>query len=156
MHLKHALALALALASLSVPTASAAASGYAGLDLGSTRVDSPNYRGRGTGVFGGWIVNERVAVEAGWRRLAGDPRSSMTHASALARADLGSNWSVYGRLGVAKVGGLLARGEEGGSARLLVGGGLHLGLTQRVAMRVELQQAGAGTRTVNAGLMVGF
>lgn len=140
------------LALLLVGTAQAADL-FLGADLGVTRTRVLDDRRGSIGFYAGATLGERLAAEVGWRRVGQDPRADIASASLLARSTWSQHWSLYGRIGLGRLSSDLPNGEDAGRTRLLWGGGLHGALGRNLAMRVDFQAVGSGTRHLGAGLM---
>lgn len=130
-----------------------AADAYWGADLGVTHTSTLADSRGSIGFYAGATLNERLAAEAGWRRVGQSPRADIASLSLLARENLSQHWSVYGRLGMGRLSSDVPNGRDAGRTRLLAGVGLHGALSRNLAMRVDFQQVGHGTRHLGAGLM---
>jgi hypothetical protein len=141
----------------------AQAQAYAGLEASATRLSEPAWRGRGAGLILGWVANDHLAFEFGWRRLGSDlvvdqPQAgSLWEASALWRYELSGDINAYARAGVAQVRGELARSVSNGDrVRPLLGLGLHVRVGQNWALRAEAQRVGSGLTGLRLGLVRRF
>lgn len=158
--LRSSCAALLAALSLSAP---AHATLYAGLEASATRVSDPDWRGRGAGLILGWVANDHLAAELGWRRLGSDlvvdqrQAGSLWEASALWRYELSGDFNAYARAGVAQVRGELARSvADGDRLRPLLGLGLHVRVGQHWALRAEAQRVGSGLTGLRLGVVRRF
>jgi OmpA-OmpF porin, OOP family len=140
-----------------------------GLDYNNTKVSDSDISGSGVGVYGGYRFNENLALEVGYRRLfsedisfAGtkvDVTGKATQISGLAFLPLGSDFSLFGRLGYnkvkvdAKANGLQGTGETSGT---LVGLGLDYDFSASTALRVEFQKPASDTRVLSIGVKFSF
>lgn len=130
-----------------------AADYFAGADFGVTRTRVLNDSRGSIGLYAGATLGDRYAAELGWRRIGQNPRADIASASVLARSTWSQHWSLYGRLGLGRLSSDVPNGEDAGRTRLLWGGGLHGALGRSLAMRVDFQAVGSGTRHLGAGLM---
>lgn len=126
---------------------------FLGADLGVTRTRVLNDSRGSIGLYAGATLGERYAAEVGWRRVGQNPRADIASASLLARTTWSQHWSLYGRVGLGRLSSDVPNGEDAGRTRLLWGGGLHGALGRNLAMRVDFQAVGSGTRHLGAGLM---
>lgn len=121
---------------------------YIGGDVGKTsqRVDN-NAQKRSTdsySVFGGYRLNENFAVEAGYTDLGKanfggvSTKNRAYSLDGIARAPLGNNFGVYGRVGVAHVQRDYSAGlGDADKTGLKLGVGVDYALTQNVTLRAE-------------------
>lgn len=138
---------------------------YAGVDLGSTKVDNLGGRKTGFGGFVGYQFNPNLAVEGGYRRLASytisgvDVDLNQAHASVVGTAPLGNGFSVYGRLGYNKInvsgnaGGKTATASTSGG---MFGLGAAYSFSSNVSVRAEFQRPSSDATTFNVGLKFDF
>lgn len=141
----------------------AQATTYVGLEASATRVDRPEWRGRGAGLILGRVLSDHLAVELGWRRLGSDlvvdqPQAgSLWEASGLWRYELSGDINAYARAGVAQVRGELARAvRDGDRIRPLLGLGLHVRVGEHWALRAEAQRVGSGLTGLRLGVVRRF
>jgi OOP family OmpA-OmpF porin len=136
---------------------------YAGLDVGSTKLDGVSGHHTSVGGFVGFEFDPQAAVEVGYRRLASvnilgaDVDAKQTHVSILGLRPLMDNLQIFGRLGVSHLTGTAH--YQGASAsdstnKVLYGGGLDYAFTPAVHGRVELQRSGSDA--TNASFAVAF
>lgn len=141
---------------------------YAGVDLGSTKVD--NYeRDEGFGAFVGYKFNETIAIEGGYHRLAdteyryGSLKGSATvdqlDVSVLGTLPLSNGFSLFGRLGWNR---LEAEADFAGFSRsehdsnVLYGIGLGYSFSPVISGRVEVQKPASDTTKVAVGIAYHF
>lgn len=136
---------------------------YLGLEASATRLDEPKWRGRGAGLIAGWVANERLAFELGWRRLGSDlvvdqkQAGQLWEATGIYRYELSGDWNAYARLGAAQVRGELAKSTpDGDKIRPLLGLGLHVRAGQNWALRAEAQRVGSGLVGLRLGVVRRF
>lgn len=157
--LKKILAAAALVAASSGAVAAEAPGLYAGIDVGSTRLDGYK-RDEGIGAFIGYKFSERIAIEAGYHGLvdsgwdfglSGGVTINQTAVSVLGTLPLSSGFSVYGRLGWNR---LEAERDFAGfedsisETKILYGIGLGYRFTPSFNARVEVQKPASNiTRT---------
>lgn len=139
------------------------AQAYMGLEASATRLSEPQWRGRGAGLILGWVANDHLAFELGWRRLGSDlvvdqPQAgSLWEATGLWRYELGGRFNAYARLGAAQVRGELADvARNGDRLRPLLGLGLHVRVAKDWALRAEAQRVGSGLTGLRLGVVRRF
>lgn len=160
MFKKIALAATLAIAATS-SFAQVRPSVYAGVDVGSTKIDSVSDRQSSFGGFVGYQFNQSFAVEAGYRRLADfdNVTVNQTHASVIGILPLQSNFNIYGRLGynnldvknTASFGGL-----KDSTSGVLYGVGVGYNFTPNITARLEAQKPTSDTSNVSGTLSLKF
>lgn len=126
---------------------------YTGADFGITHTRVLSESRGSIGLYAGTTLDERWALEAGWRRVGQNPRADIASASVLARHGISRSWSVYGRLGAGRLSSDIPNGTDAGGTKLLWGGGLHGALSRNLAVRIDFQKVGSGTRHLGAGVM---
>lgn len=138
---------------------------YAGLDVGGT--ESNDYRTRETsfGGFVGYNLNENVAVEGAYRRLASaefsDVKRRLDQAavSVLGTLPLSGGFGVFGRLGYNRVessdnlGGPFFNYHFG---KLLYGAGVSYNINGNISGRIEMQRAARNLTNLSAGVAYSF
>jgi hypothetical protein len=136
---------------------------YAGLEASATRLSEPAWRGRGAGLILGWVANDHLAFELGWRRLGNDlvvdqPQAgSLWEATGLWRYQLSDAVNAYARVGAAQVRGELADAVRNGDRlRPLLGLGLHVLVAKDWALRAEAQRVGSGLTGLRLGVVRRF
>lgn len=167
----------IAAAALAACAASSYAAGpgsvYAGVDVGTTRLDGNDTRSS-YGGFVGYQVLPNVAIEGGYRNLGRTnlygvrDKAKQYSMSLVGSYPVSEAFSLYARLGVSRISHAGSFdfsnifGEhnhvdyEGNKARLLPGIGASYKLTQNVSARVELQQADTSSTNLSAGLSYSF
>lgn len=159
-----AITVALIAAAIALP---AAAQGYVGIDAGRSRVSDSGLKwsGSGAAIFGGWQVNDALAIEAGYRNLGSDKvqgihvKANSLQLSALGMLPLSKEASLYGRLGIntlkaeASANGFTAKASE---TRALIGAGMRYAVTKGVSLRLEVQKPDGDTTTLAGGVEFRF
>jgi OmpA-OmpF porin, OOP family len=145
---------------------------YAGLDMGSTRLDSAGTRGS-YGGFLGYSFAPNFAVEAGYRRLytwdgwGGHEHGNQTSLSVIGTIPLTPSLGMYARLGVNQ---LEMHGSWAGSigdtyqsykytdrtTHGLGGIGLSYKLNEKVSARIEAQHITRDLKNYSAGISYAF
>lgn len=141
---------------------------YAGIDVSSSKIEGHDREG-GYGAFFGYKLNESIAVEAGYHRLAdrdynvGALRANVTidqlDVSVIGSLPLSNGFDVYGRLGYnrleadADVAGFGAKEHD---SNVLYGLGLGYSFTPFIHARVEVQKPASDTTKTLAGLAFKF
>jgi OOP family OmpA-OmpF porin len=160
MFKKIALAATLAIAATS-SFAQVRPSVYAGVDVGSTKLDGISDRQSSFGGFVGYQFNQNMAVEAGYRRLADfdDVTINQTHASVIGILPLQSNFNIYARLGYnhleARASAPFA-GTVGSTSGVLYGVGVGYNFTPNITARLEAQKPTSDTSNVSGTLSLKF
>ncbi len=138
---------------------------YAGVDLGSTKIDDFGSRKTSFGGFVGYQFSENLAVEGGYRRLASHTISGVVvdlnqaHISAVGIAPLGNGFSLYGRLGYnnidasASVAGKTATASTNGA---LFGLGMGYTVAPNITVRAEFQRPSSDSTNFNVGVAFKF
>jgi OOP family OmpA-OmpF porin len=134
---------------------------YAGVDVGSTKIDGISDRQSSFGGFVGYQFNQSFAVEAGYRRLADfdNVTVNQTHASVIGILPLQSNFNIYGRLGYNNLdvknstpfGGL-----KDSTSGVLYGVGVGYNFTPNITARLEAQKPTSDTSNVSGTLSLKF
>ncbi|WP_322404010.1 outer membrane beta-barrel protein [Massilia luteola] len=164
MFKKFAIAATLALAASS--SFAAGPSGYyAGLDVGSTKIDNLDGNQTGVGGFLGYGFNRFVAVELGYRQLGSwdfgpvEVTAKQTHVSVVGSYPLAPQFDIYGRLGYnslraeASYGGYKYGDDTNGA---LYGVGLNYHFTPTISGRVEVQKPSSDSTNYGAGIVFKF
>ena len=134
---------------------------YAGIDVGSTKLDGISDRQSSFGGFVGYQFNQSFAVEAGYRRLADfdNVTINQTHASVIGILPLQSNFNIYGRLGYnhleAKVSAPFS-GLTDSTSGVLYGVGFGYNFTPNITARLEVQKPTSDTSNVSGTLSLKF
>jgi hypothetical protein len=134
---------------------------YAGVDVGTTKIDGASGKETSYGGFVGYNFHQNFALEAGFRRLGkwDEPGEVMkvdqTALSVIGSVPLGENFSLFGRLGYnyLKVRGCSCNDNVSG---VLYGIGLGYNFSQTVAARVEVQKPTSDSSNVSVGLAFQF
>lgn len=160
MFKKIALAATLAIAATS-SFAQVRPSVYAGVDVGSTKIDGISDRQSSFGGFVGYQFNDSFAVEAGYRRLADFDNITVnqTHASVIGILPLQSNFNIYGRLGYNNldVKNSTAFGSlKDSTSGVLYGVGVGYNFTPNITARLEAQKPTSDTSNVSGTLSLKF
>lgn len=160
MFKKIALAATLAIAATS-SFAQVRPSVYAGVDVGSTKIDGISDRQSSFGGFVGYQFNDSFAVEAGYRRLADFDNITVnqTHASVIGILPLQSNFNIYGRLGYNNLD--VKNSSSFGSLKdstsgVLYGVGVGYNFTPNITARLEAQKPTSDTSNVSGTLSLKF
>ena len=138
---------------------------YAGLDVGSTKLDGHGDRETSFGGFVGYQFNNHFAVEGGYRRLASFPYlgvdvdAKQTAVSVIGSYPVATGIKVYGRLGYNRV---EAEASAGGfsysdsTSTGLYGIGATFDVTPAVAVRAELQRPSSDSSNFSVGVSYKF
>lgn len=161
MFKKIALAATLAIAASSSFAQQVRPSVYAGVDVGSTKLDGISDRQSSFGGFVGYQFNQSFAVEAGYRRLADfdDITINQTHASVIGILPLQSNFNIYGRLGYNHLESRTSApfsGTIGSTSGVLYGVGVGYNFTPNITARLEAQKPTSDTSNVSGTLSLKF
>lgn len=164
MFKKFAIAAALAVAASS---AFAAPTGYyAGLDLGSTKIDGLGDSKTSFGGFLGYGFNQFVAIEAGYRQLGTwdmgygvDLTAKQTHLSVVGSYPIAPQFDIYGRLGYNQLRaeasyGKLTYGDDTSGG--LYGVGVSYTFTPAISGRFEVQKPASDTTNYSVGIVYKF
>jgi len=138
---------------------------YAGLDVGSTKVDGLSDNKASFGGFLGYGFNQYIAAELGYRQHGTwdyqgvDIKLKQTHLSVVGSYPLNGKLDVYGRLGYNKVtvegsaGGFSASEDTTGA---LYGIGLNYSFAPNISGRVEVQKPSSDSTNVGVGVVFKF
>lgn len=137
---------------------------YAGGDIGSSK-PSDGDRETSYGGFGGYQINQYIAVEAGYRRLAdhdyvgGNVKADQIHVSAVGTLPLSNGFNVFGRLGYNRVSFKVS--EPGISFtdhedRAVYGAGVGYSFSPTVMGRLEVLKPEAHITTLTASVAFRF
>ena len=164
MFKKFAIAAALALAASS-SFAAAPTGFYAGLDVGSTKIDNFDDSKAGLGGFLGYNFNRFVAIEMGYRQLGSwdiggvDVKAKQTHVSVVGSYPLAPQFDIYGRLGYnslraeASFGGFTYGDDTNGA---MYGIGLNYNFTPTISGRAEVQKPSSDSTYYGVGVVFKF
>ena len=141
---------------------------YAGIDVGSTKIEGFDREG-GFGAFIGYKFNPSVAIEGGYHRLAdtefragavrGDLTVDQLALSVVGALPLSHGFDGYGRLGYNRIeaeadgAGFTGKEDESGA---LYGLGLGYSFSPVVHGRVEVQKPASDTTRILAGVAFRF
>jgi OOP family OmpA-OmpF porin len=126
---------------------------YVGGDIGSSKfkAEGDTERKTGFGAFGGYSLNPNVAFEAQVRRLGSwdvegtDVSANSLSLSVLAKAPISQQFSLYGRLGVARNSVDVSEGNYSASAhktKALIGFGAEYLISKEFNLRAEFVNLG--------------
>jgi OOP family OmpA-OmpF porin len=160
MFKKIALAATLAIAATS-SFAQVRPSVYAGVDVGSTKIDGISDRQSSFGGFVGYQFNQSFAVEAGYRRLADFDNITInqTHASVIGILPLQSNFNIYGRLGYNNLdvkNSFPNTSLTDTTSGVLYGVGFGYNFTPNITARLEAQKPSSDTSNISGTLSLKF
>ncbi|MDN3545096.1 outer membrane beta-barrel protein [Kinneretia asaccharophila] len=157
----------IALAAIAALSTVAQADGfYIGGDVGKSRISDEGLKFKGTSyaLFGGYNFSDNVAVELGYRNLGKDTitirnvpftlKGNALQVSAVLSAPLGSDFSVFGRLGVNRLEGKLTfpgGAEKETLTRALIGFGARYAISKEFGLRAEFQKAASDTQVFTFG-----
>ena len=134
---------------------------YAGVDVSSTKSDYLDDDKAGYGAFVGYQINQSVAVEAGFHRLADttvygqDAKADQTSISLIGSVPLTDGFSLLGRIGYNRVEYKFA-GEKDHSNNALYGIGLGYAFSPVVSARLEVQKPDSDLTKLVAGVAFKF
>jgi hypothetical protein len=139
---------------------------YAGLDVGSTKVDGLSDNKASFGGFLGYGFNQYVAAEVGYRQHGtwnvdgADVKFKETHVSVVGSYPLNAKLDVYGRLGYSSVKaeassmGYSASSDSTGNT--VIGAGLSYTFAPNISARLEVQKPSSDTTNVGVGVVYKF
>jgi OOP family OmpA-OmpF porin len=137
---------------------------YAGVDVSSTKVSGYDDEG-GYGAFIGYKINQNVAVEAGFHRLAdtdidgADVTLDQTSVSLIGSLPLADGFSLYTRIGYNRVEGEISSGgykDKDHTNNALYGIGMGYAFSPVVSGRVEVQKPDSAITKLVAGVAFRF
>nr|WP_316644084.1 outer membrane beta-barrel protein [uncultured Roseateles sp.] len=144
-----------------------AADFYVGADVGRNRFDDEGLKLNKTGasVFGGYVVNDNIAIEAGYRRLVNgtatfgatkvDIDAHALQLSGVFSTPVATNLSLFGRLGINSLKVKASSNIGGGSdsqTKALFGVGARYAVSPQVGLRVEFQKPASDFSVISAGV----
>jgi OOP family OmpA-OmpF porin len=146
---------------------------YAGADVGTTKMKDVSDRETGYGVFGGYQINQYIAAEVGFRRLAdmdetlgGLSATSVANQltlSAVGTYPLGAGFSLLGRLGYSRINvketiKFPAYNEtfRDHANRGLYGIGVAYAITPAISARLEVTKPMSDVTNLSAGVSYKF
>jgi len=160
------LAIAAALAAVASSACAEEAKGaYAGLDVGSSKVDILDGNKTSVGGFAGYRFNQYVALEFGYRQLGkwevngGTVKLYQAHFSVVGSYPLSPEFDIYGRYGRdnghvdSAVPGMTFTGYSNSG---FFGAGLSYKFTPTISGRVEAQQTARNATNYNVGIVYRF
>ena len=160
------IAAAAALAVMATSTFAAEPAGvYAGLDVGSTKLDGLSGRKTSVGGFAGYQFTDNVAVEAGYRRLAkftylgASVDAKQTALSVIGSYPVAAGFKVFGRLGYNHLSADAAyagRTASGSTSTAVYGIGASFDVAPAVAVRAEWQRPSSDTNNLSVGASYKF
>ncbi|KFC67278.1 outer membrane beta-barrel protein [Massilia sp. LC238] len=164
--------IAVAAALIAASSASFAAqpgSFYAGADIGRTKITDVDGRDTSFGGFVGYSFHPNFAVELGQRRLferdyrwgsdGANLRADQTSLSLVGSMPIGESFSVYGRLGAARIQERFSTGgftNKDSTTKALYGIGLSYAISPAIAARVEVQKISQQATNLSTGLSFQF
>jgi OOP family OmpA-OmpF porin len=134
---------------------------YVGADIASNKSDYLDNDKFGYGVFAGYQINQSVAVEAGFHRLADttvngtDVKADQTSVSLIGSVPLTEGFSLLGRIGYNRVDYKIS-GEKEHSNNALYGIGLGYAFSPVVSARLEVQKPDTDVTKLVAGIAYKF
>jgi OOP family OmpA-OmpF porin len=138
---------------------------YAGVDVGSTKIDDISDRKTSFGGFVGYKFTENLAVEGGYRRLAdfdeigGDLTLDQAAVSVIGILPLSSGFNVFGRLGYNRIEAKASAGNFSATESTsggLYGVGVGYTFTPTISVRLEVQKPSSDSTNVSAGISYKF
>eukprot|EP01114_Cavostelium_apophysatum_P003716 TRINITY_DN13848_c0_g1_i1.p1 TRINITY_DN13848_c0_g1~~TRINITY_DN13848_c0_g1_i1.p1 ORF type:complete len:169 (-),score=61.43 TRINITY_DN13848_c0_g1_i1:122-628(-) len=142
---------------------------YAGADIGRTKIDDFSNRDTSVGAFVGYNINQNLAVEGSFRRLADfdvrlagtnvNVRGDQLAASVIGSLPVGESFSVYGRLGLNRIevkAKALGSSADDAETKALFGLGVSYAFTPAISARVEVQKPASDVTNVSAGVAFQF
>ncbi|MGJ9416555.1 porin family protein [Massilia sp. CMS3.1] len=141
---------------------------YAGIDVGSTKIEGFDREG-GYGAFLGYKFNQSIAIEGGYHRLVdtefrsgpvrGDVTIDQLDLSVIGTLPLSNGFDVYGRLGYnrleaeADVAGFTGKEHD---SNALYGLGMGYSFSPVVHARLEVQKPSSDATRILAGVAFAF
>jgi hypothetical protein len=136
---------------------------YAGVDVGSSKVDDISGHDTSYGAFVGYNFAQNFAVEGGYRRLGsldvtgGDIRFNQAAVSVIGTLPIANGFSVFSRLGFNRVESKSNYASlEGGENGALYGVGVGYDFGNKLSARIEIQKPTSYSTNVSAGLAYSF
>jgi hypothetical protein len=155
------IAVAAVLATLAASSFAAAPGFYAGVDVGSTKVDGLSGDKTSYGILGGYNFNQNVAVEVGYARLAKWNISGTSlnldqaDVSVIGTVPLNNQFSIYGRLGYNNLDASVD-GYSVATSGVLYGVGVGYNFNNKVSGRLEVQRPASDVTNVRVGVVYAF
>ncbi|TDP63229.1 outer membrane beta-barrel protein [Roseateles toxinivorans] len=148
-----------------------AADFYVGADVGRNRFDDEGLKLNKTGlsVFGGYVISNNIAIEAGYRRLVDgtatfgatkvDIDAHALQLSGVFSVPVATDLSLFGRLGInnikIKASSNAARASDN-ETKALFGIGARYAVSPQVGLRVEYQKPASDFSVISAGVDIRF
>jgi OOP family OmpA-OmpF porin len=142
---------------------------YAGADVGSTKVDGISDRQSSFGAFLGYQINQNIALEAGYRRLADFDTTfgannvgvtlDQSAVSVVGTLPLSSGFNVFSRLGYNRIdakGSTAYSSATDSTSGVLYGVGVGYSFTPAISARLEAQKPSSDSSNVAASLSLKF
>ncbi|MFL6672261.1 MAG: outer membrane beta-barrel protein [Massilia sp.] len=159
------IAAAAVLATLAASSFAATPGVYAGLDVGSTKLDGVSGHETSFGGFVGYTFTQNFAAELGYRRLGkwdfagGDVKADQTALSVVGTLPLSNGFNVFARLGYNNievkangVGGSFSGNTNGG----LYGVGVGYTFAPNIAARLEVQKPSSDSTNLGVSVVYSF
>jgi OOP family OmpA-OmpF porin len=160
-----AVAAALVIASSSALAQQPATQFYVGAEVSSTKLEDISGSENGFGGFVGFKVNQNIAVEAGFNRLAdvdedgANLTADQTSISVIGTLPLSNGFSAFGRLGYNEVKAKISydgESESGKDDGAVYGLGLGYAFSPAITGRVEVSKPFSDVTKVSAGVAFHF
>ena len=154
---------------------------YAGADIGRDKIDGFSQSVNGTlitmqdwkaatyALFGGYTINENLALEVGYRSLGkgsatvlgktAEMKSSALQLSLVASVPVAQDISLYGRLGVNRIkvtAEYAGNSSSASESKALVGFGAAYALSKQASVRVEFQKLASDVSSLTTGVTFAF
>lgn len=142
---------------------------YAGLDVGSTKIDGFSDRETSFGGFIGYQFHQNIAVEVGYRSLADfdtvvsgtkvGVKLNQTAVSFIGTLPLSSGFNVFGRLGYNRLeakGSVASFSAAESSNDAMYGVGVGYAFNAKISARVEIQKPSSDSSNVSVGVSYKF
>jgi hypothetical protein len=139
---------------------------YAGLDVGSTKLDDNNFGSEASyGAFVGYNLNPNFAIEAGFRRLGSwkasgvDVNLDQTAVSLIGKVPLSNQFNIFGRLGYNRLDASAHASSitvSDNTSGTLLGVGVGYEFNANLAGRVEVQKPSKDSTNVSVGIVYSF
>jgi OOP family OmpA-OmpF porin len=160
------IAAAAVLATLAASSFAATPGIYAGVDVGSTKIDDSDFgRESSFGAFVGYDLNPNIAIEAGYRRLGAWKMQGASvdldqaALSVIGKVPLNNQFNIYARLGYNRLDASAHISNVSASestSKVLYGLGLGYNFSSNIAGRLEVQKPSSDSTNVSVGLVYSF
>lgn len=156
---------AAAIALLAGSSYAADAGAYAGLDVGSTKVDSLSGSKVSFGGFVGYNFNENFAVEGSVRRLGrwdvngADVKLNQVLLSVIGSYPVSPEFNVFGRLGYNRLSAdasFMGNSGSGSSKGSMYGFGVGYNFSSQIVGRLEVQKPSSDSTNLSIGVAYKF